>query len=113
MARKPVAPAGPPPEPPEGLSESSSALWRELVPNHAKSPGRLALLETALMALDRAREVREILHRDGLLVDGGKLKHVHPLVRVERDALAAFSRCWGLLGLAFDHKLDGGQSSGW
>lgn len=42
------------PGPPPHLSERAQALWREVVPRRAVSPERLALLQVALEALERA-----------------------------------------------------------
>jgi hypothetical protein len=45
---------GPPPRVPVGLSVESAAIWESETRSRSRSPGRLALLEQALLALDRA-----------------------------------------------------------
>lgn len=106
--KKSIAPAPPPPEPPDGLSEASQTLWRAVVPSRALSPGRLALIETALQARDRAAEAREAIDQEGMLLAGaGKIRHANPLLKVEKDSLALFQRCWAQLGLHWDQQIDG------
>ncbi|MDI7245859.1 MAG: hypothetical protein QME92_00055 [Bacillota bacterium] len=96
-------------EPPAHLSERSKALWRQVVPDRAKSPGRLALLQTALEALDRADQARQVLDREGLFTTtpGSGVTHVHPAARIEREARALFLRAWTELGLEWDAVVDG------
>src|SRR5262245_58667276 len=100
----PRAPEPPPPEPvaaPDGLSERSRALWRAVVPRYVRGPQRRALLEEALAALDRAAQAREAIAREGLTTTTGRsgVVHLHPLVRVEKDARAAFMKAWAQLRL--------------
>jgi hypothetical protein len=96
-------------EPPSDLSDSSQRLWRAIVPRRALSPGRLALLTTALEARDRAEAARVAIEKDGLTsttLTTGAI-HAHPLLRVEKDFLALFTRCWVELGLGWDAQIDG------
>lgn len=98
-------------EPPDGLSESSRALWNQLVPRRARSAGRLALLTVALEARDRAAEARQVIAAEGMTSTAtkGSLRHVHPLLRVEKDAMTLFARCWHDLSLGWDGQVDGGR----
>ena len=75
-----------------------------------RSPERLALLEQALTALDRADQAREQLAKGGVTSTTEKTGtlHVHPLVRIERENRQLFARIWGQLGLAWDADIDGG-----
>jgi P27 family predicted phage terminase small subunit len=93
-------------EPPAHLSQASQALWRRIVPKRAKSPGRLALLTTALGALDRADAAGAVIEREGMVLTGkaGSLPHAHPLLRVEKDSRALFARCWADLHLGWDQS---------
>ncbi len=96
--------------PPEYLSKGSKQLWRKLVPRRARSPERLELLRLALERRDRALQAREILAREGLT---SKTKttgalHVHPLVKVEREAWQQFVKIWVALHLNTDVN-GGGQ----
>ena len=97
------------PEPPDHLSERSKQLWRDLVPKRAKSPGRLALLQTALEALDRADEARELISTEGLttVTETTGAVHLNPLVKLERESRQAFMKAWGLLHFDFDIEIDG------
>lgn len=89
---------------PNHLSPRAKTLWGELVPRRARSPERLALLQTALEALDRADQAKEQLDREGLTwtTKSSGAVHVHPLLKVEKDARGAFAQIWNRLGLFFD-----------
>ena len=96
------------PPPPTHLSPGSRELWEKLVPARCESPERVELLAAALMARDRAEAAREALERDGMTSESKTgLVHVHPLVRVEKDALALFARIWSSLGLDRRPSIDG------
>ncbi len=95
--------------PPDHLLRRSQKLWSEIVPRRARSPERLALLLVGLEALDRANTVKEILEAEGLTT---KMKttgavHAHPLLKIEREGVQVFIKCWSQLGLGWDHSLDG------
>ena len=36
--------------------------------------------------------------------------HAHPLLKVEKDAMALFQRCWSSLKLDWSSRLDGGST---
>ncbi|MBM3724390.1 MAG: hypothetical protein FJW40_03045 [Acidobacteria bacterium] len=98
-----------PPEPPEHLSERSRDLWRKLAPTSAKSLERRTLFQAALEALDRADEARRLIQAEGLIsrtASSGAV-HVHPAVKIEREARAQFVRIWELLGLRWNSEVDG------
>ena len=101
-----VAPA---PDPPEHLSEESKGLWRALCPTRARSVGRQRLLRTALECLDRAEEARRFVETEGLTTktESTGALHVHPLLRVEKDARGQAMRCWEMLNLTWDASIDG------
>jgi P27 family predicted phage terminase small subunit len=96
-------------DPPEHLSEKSKSLWRELVPARAKSPGRIALLAVALEAKDRADEARELVKSEGMISqkEGSKMLHVHPALKIEKDARSQFLSAWNQLSLCWDGMVDG------
>jgi hypothetical protein len=54
------------PEPPKHLNDRSKCLWSEIVGARVISPGRVALFQTALEALDRADEAREGIETQSL-----------------------------------------------
>jgi len=89
-------------EPPAHLSERSKALWRAVVPSLAASPQRQAAVQVALEALDRADAARRQIEAEGMVVSGGKMPHIHPLLKVEKDARQLFARLWAQLGMAAD-----------
>lgn len=101
-------------EPPEHLSERSKQLWRDLVPKRAKSPGRLALLQAGLEALDRADEARELLSAEGLttVTETTGAVHLNPLVKLERESREQFMKAWRQLNFDWDNKIDGGWQQG-
>ena len=94
---------------PEGLSDVSMRVWEEVVSSHERmSLARLKLLEEGLFALDRAQRARDIIQKEGLLVEGEKSKipHAHPCLRVEKEAKAQFLKVWKLLGLRWNQLID-------
>lgn len=99
------------PPAPAHLSERSRELWQKVV-TQPLSPGRLVLLETGLVALDRAEAARAQIERDGMMVENEKthMVHVHPLLRAERDSMGVFLRVWSELHLAYDYRVDGKAS---
>ncbi len=108
MSKKPP-PTLPVPPTPAGLSERSVVLWHAVVPARAMSPGRLALIEQALRALDRADQARALVDAAGLVTttETTGAAHANPCVRIEREARAQFLTAWRDLGLAFDATIDG------
>jgi P27 family predicted phage terminase small subunit len=89
------------PDPPEHLSERSRSLWRTIGPREARGIARQTLFQTALEALDRAEQARLTVEREGMTTttERSSVVHVHPLLRVERDARAQFSKIWSDLRL--------------
>jgi hypothetical protein len=79
------------------------------VEGRTKSEGRRALLEQALLALDRADEYRRLLAgQDPVMVSRGTgTPHLHPLIRAEKEARETFARLAGMLGLNWDPNEDG------
>jgi phage terminase small subunit len=112
MPRKQARPhPTPPPDPPEHLSDRAKALWRSVVPRRAKSPERLAMVQTALEALDRADGARLAIAEQGLTTvtkTTGTI-HLNPLAGLEREARAQFLSAWTALHFSWDSVLDGGN----
>jgi P27 family predicted phage terminase small subunit len=96
-------------EPPAHLSARSQQLWREIVPSRALSAPRLALLEQALSALDRADQCRAAVTTENLvsITEKTGAVHVHPLLKTEKDARAQFHQIWTTLGLVWAADIDG------
>lgn len=93
----------------EFVSERAQALWREVVPRRAVSPERLALLQVALEALDRADAATAVIEQEGMVTTTKTTGavHIHPLVKVERESRQLFARCWREMGLSWSVELDG------
>lgn len=90
---------------PEHLSSRAAALWRDVVPRRAKSPGKVAIVQSALEALDRADAARVEVEVAGMTTTTKTTGavHVHPLVKVERESRAQFSKLWDSLNLTHDY----------
>lgn len=87
-------------EPPTHLSPRSCELWRQ-VAGVMKTAGRLTLLQCALEALDDADEARVAVKAAGMTsatASTGAV-HVHPAVKIEREARAQFLKIWTGLSL--------------
>jgi phage terminase small subunit len=91
-------------DPPSHLSDRARALWQSVVPSRGSSPERLAAIQTALEALDRADLARLEIERSGMtsVTPRSGAVHMHPLLRVEREARQQFLGAWQRLGLASD-----------
>ncbi|MHB1038120.1 MAG: P27 family phage terminase small subunit [Pirellulales bacterium] len=88
--------------PPEHLSDRAKTIWRAVVPLHI-SPGRLLLVQTALEALDRCDEARRLIEKEGLTskTETTGALHIHPAIRVEKDARAQFLAAWSKASLCW------------
>src|SRR5690606_11000959 len=95
--------------PPTHLSPRAASLWRSVVPSRARTPGRLAMIQTALEALDRADAARIAVETEGMVsvTKTTGAVHVHPLVKVERECRQQFARIWTELSLNYDSSIDG------
>lgn len=96
------------PDPPAHLSERAQALWTAVLRGRRVSPGRLALVQAALEALDRADGARELIAQQGIVVTSERsgVAHAHPAVKIEREARAQFASMWRALGFNYDSDLD-------
>src|SRR5262245_36163347 len=76
------------PPPPHHLGNPEAQIWRDVLRDYSLTAHiSAAVLATALEAHQRAREAREIINREGMIVAcGGKSGKLHPLLAVERDA---------------------------
>ena len=89
---------------PLGLSEKSSALWKEIAGKRASSPSRLSLLECALRALDRSDQAAELIEKEGLtlVTPRSGATHLNPLTKLEIENRSLFFKIMASLGLRFD-----------
>ena len=97
------------PEMPPGLSPSSEAIWRSVVPKRAKSLERVALLEQALRAKDRANEIAIELSKQDLTftTPGTGTIRANPLLKAEQQSRALFEKIWIDLKLQWTSEIDG------
>lgn len=76
------------PEPPDWVQPPERAFWEATVRDYVIEGPALAMLEVACSAMQRLREARDVLDREGLVIPGRYegMTRQHPLVTVERDA---------------------------
>ncbi|MBM3762430.1 MAG: hypothetical protein FJW36_19550 [Acidobacteria bacterium] len=93
---------------PESLSKASQQLWNDLAATQARSLERRQMFLQALRALDRAEACREAIDREGLMIGGeGKIAHINPLLKAEKDARGQFAAIWKALHLTYNGAVDG------
>lgn len=98
---------------PSHLSATSRRLWHQLTDAFSFEVDHLLTLQTALEALDRLREARELIDAEGIVVETPSgFKRPHPALRVEVDARNGFLRSWAALGLNLDPPGDVGRPPG-
>lgn len=85
--------------PPAHLKTAGSALFSAVLAEYELNPAETELLLAACVALDRLTEARELLDRDGLVVDGRAGLRAHPACMIERDSRVAFDRILARLHL--------------
>jgi P27 family predicted phage terminase small subunit len=81
------------PKAPAHLSESTRLWWRSVVREYELQPHHMRLLQACGECWDRLQQARELLARDGLVVEGreGGMRP-HPAAAIERDSRIAFAR---------------------
>lgn len=90
----------PDPKPPAHLSREAKAWWRRITEEFTIDGGAELVLQATLEAFDRSRQARNVLEKDGLVIeDRFGQKKAHPAAAIERDAYATMLRGWRLLGL--------------
>jgi P27 family predicted phage terminase small subunit len=87
------------PPPPEHLELAGVRLWEAVVADYALERADLELLALASEAADRLAQAREILKREGVVIEGKMGMRPHPAIAIERDARMAVSRLMRQLGL--------------
>ena len=91
------------PKAPAHLTEPTRAWWRSVVREYELQPHHMRLLQAAAECWDRLQEARELLARDGLVIEGreGGMRP-HPAAAIERDSRIAFARLIRELDLDVD-----------
>ena len=86
---------------PKHLSKEAKNLYRSIIDEYGIDDGAgLAILTTACEAWDRARQAREQIDADGLLLaDRFGQKKLHPAATVERDSRSQWLQAIKTLGL--------------
>src|SRR6516164_6425687 len=89
-----------PPPPPEDLGELEQQIWRDIVADWRGPRLAYAVLADALKAHQCARKCSEVVAAEGMTVEGrdGQTK-AHPLLAVERSAIASYQRQLKTLGI--------------
>ena len=89
-----------PSPPPSHLGAPERKIWANVVAEYQGTLTSLSVLASGLEAHQRAREAREIIETEGMVVTGrdGQSK-AHPLCTVERDARKAFQQTFRYLGI--------------
>jgi P27 family predicted phage terminase small subunit len=87
-------------QPPAHLGEPERQIWDDVMRGWSGEQASFAVLCSGLEAHQRARECREIIADEGLIVTGrdGQSK-AHPLINAERDARRAFQQTFKQLGI--------------
>lgn len=82
------------PNPPDHLSESACAWWRQVVLEYDLGPHHLRILQAACEAWDRMQQARQALAEHGGLTftDERGVIRAHPAEAMERNARIAFAR---------------------
>ena len=78
------SPASDPPQPPAHLGEVERKIWAHVTSEYSGSLSSYAVLASGLESHQRAREARETIELEGMVVTGrdGQTK-AHPLLTVE------------------------------
>lgn len=82
-------------KPPKHLSADSKRVWNRIDREYNLTPDAGELLAVALANRDRAEQARELVDREGLVLDGKR----HPAVDVEKQAYGLYLRALRQLGL--------------
>jgi phage terminase small subunit len=83
------------PKPPRHLSLQAKRFWRAVCSEYELECDALLILQTACEQWDRAQQARELLAREGLVVDGRR----HAGVDIEKQATGLFLRAMRQLAL--------------
>jgi P27 family predicted phage terminase small subunit len=80
---------------PKHLSPAAKRTWRRIAAEFELDGNAALLLETALVQWDRMTQARQMLSREGIVINGKR----HPAIDVEKQASSLFLRAWRQLGL--------------
>lgn len=80
---------------PKHLSPESKRFWGRIVSEYDITPDAALLLRAALENWDRAQSARELVSREGLVMNGKR----HPATDIEKQSYGLFQRFMRQLGL--------------
>jgi hypothetical protein len=90
------------PPPPDDLGEPEREIWRDIVADWRGPRLSYAVLADALRAHQTAREARATVAEEGMTVVGRDNQvRAHPLLAIERSAIASYQRQLKTLGIKF------------
>jgi phage terminase small subunit len=91
-------------ESPPGLNARALRVWRQVVPDRARTIERQLLIGEALAMLSRADAIAAEIERAGLVLTSkrSKMTHLNPMVAMELRLRARFAALWRALGLDND-----------
>jgi hypothetical protein len=90
------------PPPPDDLGEPEREIWRDIVADWRGPRLSYAVLGDALRAHQTAREARATVAEEGMTVVGRDNQvRAHPLLAIERSAIASYQRQLKVLGIKF------------
>jgi P27 family predicted phage terminase small subunit len=87
------------PSPPKSLKKEGKALWNRVVEGFELEPYQMQTLRLACECLDRIEACRQVLQREGLMLQGRFGAKAHPLTSVEKDNKTVFARLLREIGL--------------
>jgi P27 family predicted phage terminase small subunit len=83
------------PRAPQHLSDEMKDLWKAILRDLDLEPDALVTFRAACEQWDRAQQARELINRDGLMLNG----KAHPALTAEKNAYQNYLRCMRALGL--------------
>lgn len=91
------------PKMPAGLPERAKTVWKQLVEDMSES-GILdradwPLIEVAAVTICRMREAREVIKREGMIVEGQRGPTTHAAYKIERECMAEVRQLLDHLGI--------------
>jgi phage terminase small subunit len=84
---------------PKGLAAPGRRLWRAVVAEYELAEHEAAQLEEACRVRDRIAELRDLVARDGLMIDSSQGRRLHPAIAEERQQRLALARLLATLGV--------------
>lgn len=91
------------PKMPAGLPDRAKTIWKQLVADMQDSgvldQADWPLIEVAAMTMCRMREAREVIKREGMIVEGQRGPTTHAAYKIERECMAEVRQLLDHLGI--------------